>query len=179
VTREREVVEAAELGDLDRVLALTSSEEIADAWWRYMVRCDGARRRGEKVPDLDSDPDSWASELWHEGVIQEDEATFRMLLHTLAERAPREADLSYLGAGPIEDFLTDDEERLRWVEEEAFRSPNFRAALASVWIEELGAATFLRIQRAAGVDLVWHVNHGPRPLPDGSFTDPGLGRSMT
>jgi hypothetical protein len=179
VTLEREIVAAGERGDLAAVFALTSPEEIADAWWRYMGRCGRARARSEDEPDWDSDPDSWACELWLEGVIQKDEGRFRTLLHTFAERAPPDADLSFLGAGPIEDFLTDDEDRLCWVEEEAERSPNFRMALASVWIEELGAATFLRIQGAAGTDLVWHVSHGPRPLADGSFIDPGLGRRMT
>jgi hypothetical protein len=38
---------------------------------------------------------------------------------------------------------------------------------------------FLRVQEAAKTDLVWHVNHGLRPIPDGSFVDPSLGRSMT
>jgi hypothetical protein len=178
VTRGREIVEAGERGDLDAVLALTSPEEIADAWWRYVVRCHVAHERGEVEPGWDSDPDAWASELWMEGVIQRDEQAFRTLLRTFADRAPGESLLVYLGAGPIEDFLTEDEDRLRWIEEEAKRSRSFRLALASVWIEWLGAPTFLRIQEAAGTDLVWHVNYGPRPLRDGSFVDPDRGRSM-
>jgi hypothetical protein len=172
-------VDAAERGDLGRVLVLTSPDEIAEAWWRYVVRCHVARERGETEPDWDSDPDAWASELWTEGVIQRDEEIFRALLRAFADRAPSEAVLDYLGAGPIEDFVTDDEARIRWVEEEAKRSRNFRLALANVWIEPLGPDTFLRIQDAAGADLVWHVNFGPRPLPDGSFIDPVLGRSMS
>lgn len=65
------------------------------------------------------------------------------------------------------------------VEREAARSENFRKALANVWIEDVGAAAFLRVQAAAGTELVWHVTHGPRPMPDGSSDDPDLHRSMT
>ena len=73
--------------------------------------------------------------------------TAHALIHALAERAPAGVNLGSLGAGPIGSCLGSDEASLRWVEDEARRSENFRKALAVVWMEELGPAAFLRVQR--------------------------------
>jgi hypothetical protein len=148
----KKAIEAAECGDLDALLALVSLDELADAWWRYTMRWDIAHKNGTTEPDWDTDPDAWAEEIWHEEVLQQREQTVRDYLHVLAERAPAEADLGYLGAGPIEDFATN-EDRLRWIEAEAARSLSFRAALANVYprvslTEEQNA----RLRRAAEAD---------------------------
>ena len=142
----REIVAAAERGDLQAVRAMVSVDEIADAWWRYTVRTVGAPE------DWDTDPDAWASELWHEEVVLGDDEFSRDLVRALAERAPRGADMGYLGAGPVEDFATN-EDRLRWIEAEAARSPNFRAALANVYPRpSLSEEQNARLRRAAEVD---------------------------
>lgn len=158
--------------DLDGLFERVQPPEIADAWWRYALR-----EKSLNDDELEH-PDAWAYELWLFEPIYHDRHRDE-LVHELAERAPDGADLGLLGAAVVENCIGSDEESLRWVEQEAARSVNFQKALATVWIEEVGPAAFLRVQEAAKTDLVWHVNHGPRPMPDGSFVDPALGRSMT
>jgi hypothetical protein len=167
-------IKAAERGDLDALLALVSLDELADAWWRYTMRCDIAYKNGTTQPDWDTDPDAWASEIWHEEVLQQREQTVRDYLHVLAERAPAEADVGYLGAGPIEDFIRDDDDRLLWIEQEARRSSKFRSALANVWVSGLSPAAFLRVERAAGVELSWPDSIGPRPTDQASRDRKGV-----
>jgi hypothetical protein len=150
---------------LDDLLSLITLEDAADAWWRYTVRSHAVQSEGRPTADdpWDTDPDSWAIQLWFGKAIHEREETVRQFLHLLAERAPAEGELSYLGAGPVEDFVCDDEERLLWIEEEASRSPNFRGALANVWAWRLPPEIFLRLERAARVPLSWPPSAGPRP----------------
>jgi hypothetical protein len=173
-----EIIDAAENGDLDGLLALVSLDEIADAWWRYMTRAAAAREQGTPKADWDADPDGWAIEIYYD--IFRDGEAIHEYLRALASRAPDDDELlSYFGAGPLEDFITADEERLRWIEQEAQRSESLRRALATVWVEYVGPQAFLRLQAAARTELVWGMNDGPRPMPDGSFADPSLHRHMT
>lgn len=169
-----QIIGAAEDGDLPRLLSLVSLDEIVDAWWRYKARAGG------DSSGWDTDPDGWAMEIHFTFVFYGDEDAFRDYLRALVRRAPddREA-LGHLAAGPIEDFVSADEGRLGWIEQEAAHSETFRLALSNVWAEHIGPRAFLRLQAAAGTELVWHVNHGPRPMPDGSFADPNHHRSMT
>jgi len=142
----REIVAAAERGDLRAVRAMVSVDEIADTWWRYTLRTV------ETPEDWGTDPDDWASELWHEEVVLTDEEFACDLIRALAERAPSGADMGYLGAGPVEDFATN-EDRLRWIEAEAARSPNFRAALANVYPRaSLSEEQNAQLRRAAEPD---------------------------
>jgi hypothetical protein len=144
--------------DIEGLLRATSVEETADAWWRWVVR-----ERSPAVEGYD-EPDWWAVEIWHSERIYQLPDTAQALIHALAERAPEGADLGHLGAGPIESWLRPDEALLRWVEEEARRSENFRKALAIVWISDFPADAFLRVQNAAGTQLHWPPSgHGPRP----------------
>jgi hypothetical protein len=156
------LVEEEKLGEL---LSLVALEEVADAWWRYMVRSQALQSQGRSAADdrWENDPDSWAIRLWFGNAIHEREDTVRQFLRLLAERAPVEGDLRDLGAGPVEDFVCDDEERLLWIEEEAARSPNFRKALANVWVWQLPPEVFLRLEGAAGAPLAWPSSAGPRP----------------
>ena len=118
-----------------------------------MVRCDVAHKAGAPEPTWDTDPDAWASEIWQEEILDQREEAVRELLRLMAERAPDGADLGYLGAGPIEDFATNDESRLRWIEFEAARAPNFRAALENVYpLMKLSDESNARIRRAAESD---------------------------
>jgi hypothetical protein len=129
-----------------------SPEQIADAWWRYTMRCDTAHKTEAPVPSWETDPDAWAEQIWQSEVLNHREHAVREVLGLLAERAPAGADLGYLGAGPIEDFVTD-EHRLKWIEAEAARSSNFRAALANVYSRSnLSEEQNARLKRAAGAD---------------------------
>jgi hypothetical protein len=94
----------------------------------------------------------------------EREESLRAGLLALIHRAPRDADIGLVGAEPLENFTVDDEDRLRWIEDQARRSERFRAALASMWIDHLPHESFLRIERVADVQLPWH-GVGPRPTP--------------
>ena len=152
------LIRLAEDGELQELLSAVSLEEIADAWWRYMMRCAAASAEGRPRPEWDGDPDSWASQIWQSEVLDQSEDIVRESLRIAAERAPADGPtdyppLHYLGAGPIEDFVSSDEERLRWIEAEAQRSPNFRTALTNVWqYDDLTDESYARIQRAAQGD---------------------------
>ena len=153
-------------GKVDELLNLVSFDDIADAWWRS--------RENRREDNNADDPDFWAVELWlGGGPIWAHEDHLRRGILALLERMPHPEDVGALGAGPVEDCIHHpDESRLRWVEEQAARSATFRAALAYVWIEYCGPEVFLRVERAAGTDLIWHADYGLRPMHDGSFVDP-------
>ena len=143
----QELEELAE--DVERLTAVVSIEDIADAWWRYTLRAQDGEAPSE------NDADWWAVYLWVNPSTYEHESFLRAGLRALADRAPDGADLGYLGAGPVENFVTDDEDRLRWIEREAKRSENFRSALANVWIDDVGLTpeAFERVETAAGQTL--------------------------
>jgi hypothetical protein len=145
----REARNLLDTGAVGRLLSLVTPEEVGLAWCRYASR----RVHGAKPPGWDSDPDGWAAELYYEPEFWADEEFVRSFLVTIADAAPEEA-LGWVGAGPLEDFITDDPDRLAWIEMEAKRSERFRTALANVWIKShVSEATFLRIERAARVTL--------------------------
>ena len=104
-----------------------------------------------------TDPHWWAVEFWwlvsgRERVAAW-EAVARDLLVRLIDHAPSDAVLQHIGAGPFEEFIRADENRVRWIEEQAAVSAKFRTALANVWIWREPDWVFERIERAAGVPL--------------------------
>src|SRR6476620_8974788 len=110
--------------DFVGVLALVSVDEIADAWCQRSVR----QERGD-VPPLNesdwysTDPHWWAVEFWwlvsgRERVAAR-EALARDLLVKLIDHAPSDAVLQHIGAGPLEEFIRADEDRVRSIDEEA------------------------------------------------------------
>jgi hypothetical protein len=111
---------------------------------------------------MDDHPDWWAVGVWFATAFRRDEKRRRAAILVLIERAPAGADLGYVGAGPLEDFIYNNEERLVWVEEQAARSGDFRRALANVWLDPDLDPFFDRIERAAGVAL-----KRPLPWPEG------------
>jgi hypothetical protein len=152
----------------DAALALVSVEELAAAYCRYVAR----NMASEEPLDWDEDPDGWAAELYFEitspGFEQErshaDEERIRRFLLLIVAGAANDDVLSYIGAGPFEDFLGPDESRVSWIEAQAVASATFRKALANVWIwswapEEI----FVRIEAAAQAPLAWPEQYGPRP----------------
>jgi hypothetical protein len=131
-------------GQVDELLGLVTPDEIAKAWVRYHV-----------VDKAERENDWWAIELWMTTGWWAHEDLVRAGLLKLIDEAP-DAFLGHVGAGPLENFVVDDEPRLLWVEEQAAASERFRRTLATVWIWNLPDAVFERMERAAGVPL-------PRP----------------
>jgi hypothetical protein len=91
------------------------------------------------------------------------EEVARELLVKLVDHAPSDDVLGNVGAGPLEDFIDGDDDRVRWIEEQAASSPKFRTALAKVWIWSEPAWVFERVERAAGVPLAWPGREQDRP----------------
>ena len=79
---------------------------------------------------------------------------YRSGLLALLARANTDFLLSCVAAGPLENFVSDDESDLRWLEQEAATNENLRKALAGVWCHtHVTEATFARLERAAGQEL--------------------------
>jgi len=131
--------------DVAGVLAIVSLDDIAASWCGYHAR---------EVHD-DDDPDWWAIELFMTRDFVADRRRHRAALLRLLAHADSPGVLGVVGAGPLENFVSDDEGDLRWLEAEAPRNPRLREALAVVWCDgEVTAATMARLDAVAA-----------RPLP--------------
>ena len=131
---------------VEELLSLVTLEEIVQAWCQYQMR--------PHIPGVeDEDPDWWAVELLMDSCFQSDEQRLRTTLDLLIDRAPNDDVLAVAAAGPLEDFLRADEDRLRWIERHAEESPRFRQALQRVWVWNLPSDAFARIEQAAGAPL--------------------------
>ncbi len=135
-----------EAEDLDRLLELASLDEIAIAWCRYHGT-DGSH---------DDDSDWWAVDLLFTTEIFRRPDLYRELLLKLVDHAEEEGVLGNIGAGPLENFVSDDEDDLRWLEAECRQRPKLRLALSNVWcagyvteetLERLDAAAGRRLSR--------------------------------
>jgi len=152
MTTRAELEAAVESGDVNRVLSLTTVEDIADAWWRATARWTPGESAGEQ--DMTSDPDWWALEFWVGGApVYDDQAIVQLGLVALADRAPQGSEVSHLGAGPLENYVNDDDDRLSWLEQQAQRSVFFQKALGTIWCDDLTEASIRRLERAAGTAL--------------------------
>lgn len=130
--------------DIDSLLALVTIDDIAAAWLRS--------RRGADDSDAGG-PDEWASELWYSSAWYLDRSRTRATVIAMLEQADAD-DVARIGSGPLENLVVDDESALRWVDEQARISPQFRVALTHAWLwNQLTAASFDRVQRAAGAPL--------------------------
>jgi hypothetical protein len=130
-------------------------DEIAETWCRYTTR------PADQYADLDvdDDPDWWAIEFFMTQAVFDDALLCRAGLLKLLEHADDDHLVRCVGAGPLENFLSDNEDDLRWVEMEAGRNPRLREALAGVWIaDKISEQALQRLDHAAGVQL-------PRPRP--------------
>jgi len=139
------------LGEIQKVLSEFTLEEVADAWCRYQAR-----------PHLagfeDDDPDWWGVFLLTDPDFWTDELRVRTVIDLLVERATGDEVLGAIGAGPLEDFISDDEHGLVWIEQRAAASDRFREALRHVWIWRLSPEAFERIELAAGQELARPAN---------------------
>ena len=92
------------------------------------------------------------------GAFYRDRDLIRSLLIKLVEYANSD-QLGVIGAGPLENFVSDDEDDLRWIETRCASNEGFRVALSGVWCaSSVSAGTMERLDAAAGVRL-------SRPLP--------------
>ena len=133
--------------DLDGLLQVVTMDEVAEAWCRYT-------ERQEHDSGGDEDPDWWAIEFFMMRPIFANGRVYRSGLLALLARANTEFLLSCVAAGPLENFVSDDDADLRWLEQEAARNENLRRALAGVWCHtHVTEATFARLERAAGQAL--------------------------
>lgn len=124
--KARELLDAEQPAEL---LAMVTAEEVGLAWCRYAERTVAART---DFVEWAADPDGWAAELYQEDeLFWADEDFVRRFLTTIVEAAPNDEVLGWVGAGPLEDFASN-EARLLWIEHEAACSRNFRVALANV-----------------------------------------------
>ena len=107
-------------------------------------------RQPERPVDWEDDPDGWAAEVYFEDDFW-DVSRRKTFLSLIASLAPNEDVLLTVGAQGLEDFIDDDEESVRWIEEQAAASTNFRHALQNVYVNGLQPPTVARLERAAGI----------------------------
>jgi hypothetical protein len=77
-----------------------------------------------------------------------DEALHRQILLRLVDDADDER-IWHVAAGPLEDFLTDNDHRLRWMEHQCVHHPGFQKALQGVWTHGKSPETAARIEAAS------------------------------
>ena len=132
--------------DLDALFALVSVDEVAQTWCRY-------QHNRPLKPDLDEDENWWAVDLFFTRGIFRRVDTYRSILLSLVRHASDET-LGNVGAGPLENFVSDDEDDLEWLERECRTNDRLRRALATVWCDDcVTPATLARLDAAAGVKL--------------------------
>ncbi len=138
-------------GRFDDLLREVTLADVARAWMRYQHRYEA-----EGNPGID-DPDWWAVEVWMAEGWWAEEKRVRAGILELVAAAQTDADFGVLGAAIMEMFVADDEDRLRWLEEQARASDAFRRSLANVHVwAQVRDEVAARAEGAAGVHL-------PRP----------------
>ena len=148
----RKLLELVDRGDFDGARELVTTAAVADAWLAYQRDPDRRPARW----DEEDHPLWWAVQWLYD---EPDDKVRRELIELLADRAKDEFEMSNVGAGPLEAYLSASgaplEDRLEWVEECVARSTAFRTALANVYFDGL-EEQWERLDRAAGSRL-------PRP----------------
>jgi len=129
--------------------ARVSVETVAAAWCRYIDRSMRDRAAGRPEREWEDDPDGWAGELYFEEEFW-DVSRRKEFIRLIAELAPNDEVLLTVGAQGLEDFITDDEECLLWIEEQAAASGRFKKALQNVYVSGLRPESVVRLERAAG-----------------------------
>jgi hypothetical protein len=136
----------------DELLREVTLDDIARAWIRYQRRNPTGDEQG-----LD-DPDWWAVELWMDnerrrGAWWTDEARVRGGILAIVAAAGAH-DVGIIGAGIMELFIANDDDRISWLEEQARDSDMFRRSLANVYVWGSARKHIAeRVERAAGVPL--------------------------
>ena len=142
-------------GEIDRVFALATVEDMAQAWL--------SEQRREHPPEedvADDDPYWWALELWWRPEWLRDVDRVRAGLLALVDAAETDDELGLIGAAPLESFVSDNADDLNWLEQQCSISPKLRRALAGVWCSDfVSAETLALLDRAAGVPLARLARH--------------------
>jgi hypothetical protein len=129
---------------LDDLLAAATLDDVAEAWACFV----------ERNANTSEDPDWWAVEFWlSSGLAFDREDVARAGLLALVAAVPDDL-LAHVGAGPLENFIEPDTDRLDWIERQAAMSERFRHALANVQVwgfEQDWVCS--RLEHAAGVPL--------------------------
>ncbi|HWJ61080.1 MAG TPA: hypothetical protein VNS19_03845 [Acidimicrobiales bacterium] len=85
--------------------------------------------------------------------IHEHPVIHRELLLALVRLSPDGA-LGAVAAGPLESFLSEDDDDLRWLESQCAENPRLRATLAQAWcVDFLSEETLVRLDHAAAKPL--------------------------
>ncbi len=138
--------------DLDRILEMATVPQIVAAWLDYGTR-DHSRD-----DDSEEDPAWWAVSLMFEDEVFHRDDLYREILVALVDPATDD-QLGAIAAGPRENFISDNEQDLLWLEAQAARDPKWRAAILGTWVAEfVSPMTLERLDTAAGAQL-------PRPRP--------------
>jgi len=149
---DRTLEELIDDEDIDSLLTRVSPDDIAATWCRYH------REDHPFEEDAWEHPDWWAVDLLLTGAVYRDSRVIREVLLKLVEHADVDV-LGSVGAGPLENFVSDDEDDLRWIEAQCAADEKFRTALSGVWCASyVSEATLVRLDAAAGVPLA-------RPMP--------------
>lgn len=142
-------------GHLDAVLQRVSVDEVAEAWCRYTAR-------SSDEPG-DDDPDWWAISFAMTAGM-EGHPVVKPLLLALVDAAPDERAVGRIGAGPLEDFISDNEDDLVWLESQAASRPKLANAVRGSWVAgSVSESTLARLDRIAGEPL-----DRPRPREEWS-----------
>ena len=137
----------------DELLHIVSLAEVARAWIDYQH--DHAGSGPTRTPETDGN--WWAVEAWMHSEWWSNESRVRAGILELVAAAETDLDFGTIGAGVMEMFITEDLNRLAWLEEHAGRSDRFRRAFANVYVwGQLPDEIAARVEAAAGTRL-------PRP----------------
>jgi hypothetical protein len=131
---------------LDELLDSVNMQDIAKSW------CAHSLSQGTGGGDED-DANWWAAQLWMTPTWWRNKPLVRKGLLALIQCAPSDDVLAHVAAGPLETFISGNEEDLAWLEEQARRSSKFRRALGQVWIWDLPDWVVRRVERAAKTSL--------------------------
>jgi hypothetical protein len=144
----QQLVDARRFDDLLREVSLA---DVAEAWMRFHHNDRSGDGRGV------DDPDWWAVELWQNDASWADEQRLRDGVLALVDAAETDSDFGAIGAAVLEYAVTDDDDRLRWLEAQAAASQGFRRSLAVIYVwGRHRDAVAARVEAAARVRL-------PRP----------------
>lgn len=118
-------------------------KDLVQAYWKYHSLHAGGRQ-----DRLAADEWFWAWELVQE-TIQRDPSEALEIVVALVETASNEADLDYVGAGPLEDLVRERGEVLiDQLDMLARRDPRFRRAVNAMWLsEEVPISVRQRLER--------------------------------
>lgn len=125
--------------------------EVVEAYWEYYGQFSDGASRPER---LAADEFSWASDAVDLSLMSDEIAERQVgvdrvrLLMALADRAPDQAALAYLGAGPIEELLRCHEPNIGRFDNAAGQNERFRYALLCAWFDDhIAPADAQRLRR--------------------------------